>query len=62
KISKETLSNEAKMLYNYIDKPIFSIDDFSSLELTTDEILSAVTELELEGLIIPGAGGKYKLK
>lgn len=61
KISKETLSNEAKIVYNYLDKPVFSMDDLSSLQLSPNEILSALTELELEQLITPVAGGKYKI-
>ena len=59
---KETLSNEAKIVYNYLDKQIFSIDDLSATTLSPDLILSALTELELEGLIEPVAGGQYKIK
>lgn len=59
--SQETLSKEAKMLYNYLDRQIFSVEDFSSLELTANEILSALTELELEQFISALPGGKYKI-
>lgn len=59
---QETLSKEAKIVYNCLDKTIFTVDDLSGLELSTDEILSALTELELEGAISPVAGGKYKIK
>ncbi len=61
KISQETLSKEAKMVYNYLDRQIFGFDDLSELELSTDELLSALTELELEGLISAIPGGKYKV-
>ncbi|MCQ2454849.1 MAG: DNA-processing protein DprA [Clostridia bacterium] len=59
---QETLSNEAKIVYNYLDRQIFSIDDISECGLSSDEILSSLTELELENLIEPIIGGKYKLK
>lgn len=59
---KETLSNEAKIVYNYLDKQIFSIDDLSATNLSSDLILSALTELELENLIEPVVGGQYKIK
>lgn len=58
---KEILSNEAKMVYNYLDKQIFTIDDLSGIDLSSDLILSALTELELENLIKSIPGGKYKI-
>ena len=61
KISKETLSKEANMLYNYLDKHYFTIDDLSVSDLSTNEILSALTELELEGIIESQPGGSYKI-
>ena len=62
KKSKETLSKEAKIVYNYLDSPIFTFDDLADTGLSADDILSALTELELEELIVPLAGGKYKIK
>ncbi len=58
---KETLSKEAKIVYNYLDIPMFCIDDLSGCGLSADLILSALTELELENLITPIPGGKYKV-
>jgi len=58
---KETLPKEAKIVYNYLDNQIFTVDDLSGLEISPDELLSALTELELEGLICPLPGGKYKV-
>ncbi len=64
KVSKKTiltLSKEAQVLYNNMDKQIFSTDDLLSFGLSTDSILSALTELELNLLIKPLPGGKYKM-
>ncbi len=58
---KESLSNEAKIVYNNLDNQLFSLDDLSKLNLPSEDILSALTELELENLITPIPGGKYKL-
>ncbi len=56
----ETLSNEAKIVYNYLDKQIFTTDDLCGANLSSDDILSAITELEFEHLIEALPGGKYK--
>ena len=55
-----SLSNEAEMLYNNIVKEKFSADDFESLGISDDEILSALTELEMLSLIKSLPGGLYK--
>ena len=60
-ISKESLSNEAKIVYNNLDNQLFSFDDLSNINLSSEDILSALTELELENFITPLPGGKYKL-
>ncbi len=59
---QETLSNEAKMVYNNLNKQIFMADDLSFLNLPSDLLLSALTELELENLITALPGGKYEKK
>lgn len=48
-------------MYNYIDKRKFSADDILGSGLSDDEILSALTELEMEKLIKALPGGFYEL-
>ncbi len=57
----ETLSNEAKIVYNYLDKQKFTADDLLGAGLDDGELLSALTELEMEGVIKAQAGGVYIL-
>lgn len=54
------LSKTAEMLYNKLDKQKFSADDFLSLGMTDDELISALTELEMEHLIKASVGGFYE--
>ncbi len=61
KIIKENLSNNAKIVYNYLDKQIFYFDDLASLDISDSEILAALTELEIFGYIEALPGGKYSL-
>lgn len=61
KIPQENLSNNAKMVYNYLDKQLFYIDDLSSISLTDSEVLAAITELEIFGVIKAMPGGKYEV-
>ena len=61
KIFNETLSKKAKMVYNYLDKQIFYVDDLAELSLTSSEILASLTELEIFGYIKAQPGGKYTL-
>lgn len=61
KIFNETLSKEAKIVYNHLDKHKFYPDEIGGTDLGTSEILSALTELELEGLIRALPGGRYML-
>ena len=56
----ETLSKEAKIVYNYLDKQKFFPDDISGTELSPQQILSALTELEMEFLIRALPGGMYE--
>lgn len=61
KIFDISLSNEAKMIYNQLDRPVFYPDELNDLNLSVDEILSALTELEIMGVIRALPGGKYAL-
>lgn len=61
KIIKENLSNNAKIVYNYLDKQIFYLDDLAELTISDSEILAALTELEIFGYIQAQPGGKYSL-
>lgn len=56
----EGLSKEAQIVYNYIDMEKFTADDLLSCNLSDDEILTALTELEMEHLIETLPGGMYK--
>lgn len=55
------LSKNAKIVYNYLDKDFFVIDDLTSVGLSFDELLTAVTELELFGIIKAVPGGRYSV-
>lgn len=61
KLANETLSKEAKIVYNHLDKHKFYPDEIGGTDLSPSEILSALTELELEGLIRALPGGRYEL-
>jgi len=54
------LSKTAKMLYNNLDRQIFSADDLLDSGVDDDELLSALTELEMEHLIKSSPGGFYE--
>lgn len=56
----ETLSKEAKIVYNYLDKQKFLPEDLIGAGLTSQELLSALTELEMEFLIKALPGGMYE--
>lgn len=60
KNSLKTLSKEAKIVYNYLDKQIFLPEEISAKELSTGQLLSALTELEMEFLIEALPGGRYR--
>ena len=55
------LSNEAKIVYNNLNNQKFTADDLLELNLSDDQLLSALTELEIEGLIRALPGGVYKV-
>lgn len=56
----ETLSNEAKIVYNQLDKQKFYPDEICNTGLTSAQLLSALTELEMEFLIKALPGGMYE--
>ena len=53
------LSKNAEIVYNYLDKDFFTVDDLSEVNLNVTEIFTAVTELELSGLVKAVPGGRY---
>ncbi len=59
-ISNFALSKNAEMVYNSINIDFFTIDDFANCMLSVADLFSAVTELELAGLIEAVPGGRYK--
>ncbi|MEE0946262.1 MAG: DNA-processing protein DprA [Acutalibacteraceae bacterium] len=61
KILPETLSKNAKIIYNQLDKQIFTCDDLLSPTMNSSSILSALGELELLGFIKTLPGGRYTL-
>ena len=61
KLLNETLSKEAKIVYNHLDKHKFYPDEIGGTDLGSSEILSALIELELEGLVRALPGGRYEL-
>ncbi len=61
KIIVNNLSKNAKMVYNQLNKPIFMIDEINCT-LTANEMLAAITELEIMGYIEALPGGRYGIK
>lgn len=62
KIILSALSKNAKMVYNNLNSQVFSLDDVYVKELTASEMISALTELEILGLIKTLPGGRYSKK
>jgi len=56
----ETLSKEAKIVYNYLDKQKFLPEDISVEGISNSKLLSILTELEMEFLIKAIPGGMYE--
>ncbi len=56
----ETLSKNAKIVYNQLDKQKFFPDEILNTGLSATEMLSALTELEMEFLIKAIPGGMYE--
>ena len=59
KKSAESLSKEAKIVYNSLNKQQFTADDIYGIDLSDDDIISALTELEIEHYIRAVPGGSY---
>lgn len=55
------LSNETKIVYNNLNNQKFTVDDLLDLNLSDDQLLSSLTELEIEGLIKALPGGMYEV-
>ncbi len=60
KILNETLSKEAKIVYNYLNKQKFLPEDLVGTGLSSKQLISALTELEMEFLIKAVPGGMYE--
>ncbi len=60
KILNETLSNEAKIVYNCLDTQKFYPDELNT-GLDSGKLLSALTELEMEFIIRALPGGQYEI-
>ena len=60
KILNETLSNEAKIVYNCLDTHRFYPDELNT-GLDGSKLLSALTELEMEFIIKALPGGQYEI-
>lgn len=56
----ETLSKEAKIVYNQLDKQKFLPEEIKVTGLSSAQLLSALTELEMEFLIKALPGGRYE--
>ena len=61
KLSNETLSNHAKIVYNHIRSKQFYPEEITDTGLTVEEILTALTELEFEMMIRAVPGGRYEI-
>ncbi len=57
----ETLPKTVKIVYNYIDTELFTVDDLMDSGLPFEEILAAVTQLEIYGYIKAIPGGRYSI-
>lgn len=55
------LSKEAEIVYNNLNNAKFTVDDLLGLGISDDDLLSALTELEIEHLIKACPGGSYEL-
>ena len=57
----KTLPKNVQIVYNYLDKDLFCVDDVVECGLPFEEILSSLTQLELYGYIKAVPGGSYNL-
>lgn len=58
---EEGLPKNAEIVYNYLDKDIFTVDDLLFSDLSFEDVLAAVTQLELFGYIKALPGGRYAI-
>lgn len=58
---EEGLPKNAEIVYNYLDKDVFTVDDLLLCDLSFEDVLSAVTQLELFGYIKALPGGRYAI-
>ena len=61
KKSVSGLSKEAELVYNNLNRSNFSLDDLTGLGINDAQLLSVLTELEMEHIIKPLPGGIYKI-
>lgn len=61
KILNLALSKEAEIVYNQLDKQVFYPEDIKPDGMEAGDILSALTELEFEGVIRALPGGRYEI-
>ncbi len=62
KIVVSALSKTANLVYNNMNAQVFSLDDVFVEGLTLNEMISALTELEILGLVETLPGGRYLKK
>lgn len=55
------LSKEAEIVYNNLNKQKFTADDLLDLGLSGDDLIAAITELEIEQIIRALPGGIYEI-
>lgn len=55
------LSKDAEIIYNRLNIKKFSLDDLLSFDISSDKLLSIITELEIQGLVNSLPGGFYEL-
>lgn len=61
KLLPEGLSKEAKIVYNHLNGPKFYPEDIKDTGLSDDELISALTELEISLVIRAKPGGQYEI-
>lgn len=61
KLSNLTISKNAEIVYNQLDKHKFYPEEIKDTGLTSAELLAALTELEIEFLIRALPGGRYEI-
>ena len=61
KIINSGLSKTAQIVYNQLDKRKFYPDELIDDKISAGDLISALTELEIEGIIRAVPGGMYEL-